>query len=109
MKRRRFLTCLVIVALFLTASIAYAAYDRTYNANSYHIYSTLRTKKTSKGYMTMIMTYAAGQATMLQPLSIPTHGLQAIRGQLKRHGVLMERLLRPNSNLDLAQLMQSIS
>lgn len=52
MKRRRFLTCLVIVALFLTASIAYAAYDRTYNANSYHIYSTLRTKKTSKGYMT---------------------------------------------------------
>lgn len=50
------------------------------------------------------MTYAAGQATMLQPLSIPTHGLQAIRGRLKRHGVLMERLLRPNSNLDLAAI-----
>jgi len=52
MKHRRFMTCLILIVLILITTVAYAAYDRTYNANSYHIYSTLRTKKTSAAYMT---------------------------------------------------------
>jgi hypothetical protein len=52
MKHRRLVNCLVLVAMVLAASVAYAAYDRTYNANSYHIYSTLRTKTTATRYMT---------------------------------------------------------
>ncbi len=52
MKHRRFVICLVLVAVVLMTSVAYAAYDRTYNANSYYIYSTFRTKTTATGYMT---------------------------------------------------------
>ncbi len=52
MKRKRFLTCLLLVALVLASSVAYAAYDRKYDADSYHIYSTLRTKKYATSYMT---------------------------------------------------------
>lgn len=46
------MTCLLAVVLTLTACVAYASYDRTYNANSYHIYSTLRKKTSSKDHMT---------------------------------------------------------
>ena len=43
---------MLVVVLVLTASVAYASYDRKYSANSYYIYSTLRTKKSAKDHMT---------------------------------------------------------
>lgn len=52
MKRMKMITLTLAVVLVLTASVAYASYDRTYNANSYHIYSTLRTKTSSTDHMT---------------------------------------------------------
>ena len=52
MKRMKMMAWMLVVVLVLTASVAYASYDRKYSAKSYHIYSTLRTKKSAKDHMT---------------------------------------------------------
>lgn len=54
MKRMKMMAWMLVVVLVLTASVAYASYDRKYSANSYHIYSKLRTKASTADHMTNV-------------------------------------------------------